>query len=148
MSLKELLSVNRVSFDLKSTNKEAVIEELIEILNKDGKLKDKDKFKEAVIKREKDYSTGIGMGVAIPHGKDSSVQEPALTFGISREGIDFESMDDEKAHIFFLIAVPENSDNLHLQVLSQISRRLMHTEVRERLFKAQNYQEVLEAFED
>jgi PTS system nitrogen regulatory IIA component len=148
MNIQELLSASRVKFHLTSNSKLDVINELIEVLNQDGKLLDKDKYKEAVLRREKEFSTGIGMGIAIPHAKDSSVKEAALTLGISKAGIDYEALDGTLAHIFFLIAVPANSNDVHLKVLSYISRKLMHQEIRDRLLSATTYEEVLAAFKE
>lgn len=147
MNIQDLLSATRVKFNLEASNKEDVINELIEILNADGKLTDKAKYKEAVLQREKEFSTGIGMGIAIPHAKDSSVKEAALTFGISKTGIDYEALDGTAAHLFFLIAVPADSNDVHLKVLSYISRKLMHQEVRDKLLSVATYEDVLAAFE-
>jgi fructose-specific phosphotransferase system IIA component len=147
MNIQDLLSATRVKFNLEASNKEDVINELIEILHADGKLTDKAKYKEAVLRREKEFSTGIGMGIAIPHAKDSSVKEAALTFGIARAGIDYEALDGTAAHLFFLIAVPADSNDVHLKVLSYISRKLMHQEVRDKLLSAATYEDVLAAFE-
>ncbi len=148
MNLQDLLSASRVKFNLESNTKANVINELIDILHNDGKLSDKNKYREAVLRREKEFSTGIGMGIAIPHAKDSSVKEAALTFGISKSGIDYEALDGTSAHLFFLIAVPDNSNDVHLKLLSYISRKLMHEEVRDRLMSAKTYDDVLEAFKD
>ncbi len=148
MNIQELLSASRVKFNLTSNNKLDVINELIEVLNQDGKLSDKAKYKEAVLRREKEFSTGIGMGIAIPHAKDSSVKEAALTLGISKAGIDYEALDGSLAHIFFLIAVPAESNDVHLKVLSYISRKLMHQEIRDRLLSATTYEEILAAFKE
>lgn len=147
MNIQELLSASRVTFDLQSTAKSEVINELIDILAADGKLSDKEQYKAAVLHREKEFSTGIGMGIAIPHAKDASVKEAALTLGISKKGIDYESLDGTLAHIFFLIAVPADSNDVHLKVLSFISRKLMHQEVRDNLMAARTYEDVLAAFE-
>lgn len=147
MNIQELLSASRVNFDLQSTAKSEVINELIDILAADGKLSDKEQYKAAVLHREKEFSTGIGMGIAIPHAKDASVKEAALTLGISKKGIDYESLDGTLAHIFFLIAVPADSNDVHLKVLSFISRKLMHQEVRDNLMAARTYEDVLAAFE-
>lgn len=141
-----MFSKERVCFDLKAKTKEEVIDELIEMLHKDGKLKDKESFKRAVLKREEEFSTGIGMGIAIPHGKDSSVIEPCITFGVSKDGIDFDSMDGKPAHIFFLISVPEDAADTHLHILSFISRKLMHEDVRQKLFNAKDFEDILNAF--
>ena len=147
MSTKDMFSEGRVSFNLKATTKDEVIDELIEILEKDGKILDKMQFKAAVLKREEEFSTGIGMGIAIPHGKSSAVKEASIVFGKSEKGIDYESMDGEPAHLFFLIAVPEDSNDVHLRALSEISRKLMHTEVREQLLSAQSYDKFITVFD-
>ncbi len=148
MNLQELLAPSRVKFGLQSTTKADVINELIDILDADGKLSDKNQYKEAVLHREKEFSTGIGMGIAIPHAKDASVKEAALTLGISKAGIDYEALDGTAAHLFFLIAVPADSNDVHLKVLSYISRKLMHEEVRNNLLSATTYDDVIAAFKD
>lgn len=147
MDIKVMFSKERVKFNLKAENKSQVIDELIDVLYEDGKILNKEEFKKAVVKREEEFSTGIGMGIAIPHGKSNAVAEASLVFGKSINGIDYESMDDLPAHLFFLIAVPEESSDLHLRVLSEISRKLMHTEVREALMKAETYDDFLKVFE-
>lgn len=146
MSAKEMFSKERVKFNLEASSKGEVIDELIDILYKDGKLKDKEEFKKAVLKREEEFSTGIGMGIAIPHGKSNAVISPCIAFGSSAKGIDYESMDDKPAHLFFLIAVPEESSDLHLRALSEISRKLMHEEVRKKLLNCKTFEEFLEVF--
>ena len=145
--IKDLFSKERVSFDLKSTTKETVLDELIGILDADGKITDKSVFKEAVLKREEEFSTGVGMGIAIPHGKSDSVKEACIVFGKSEKGVDYESMDEKPAFFFFLIAVPLKSDDVHLRALSEISRKLMHSEVREQLMKVNNFEEFISVFQ-
>lgn len=146
MTTKEMFSKERVTFDLKSQTKKEVIDELIDILVADGKVNDKDAFREAVMKREEEFSTGIGMSIAIPHGKSDSVNEASIVFGRSNAGIDYESMDDLPAHLFFLIAVPMESSDLHLRALSEISRNLMHKEIRDQLMNCQTYEEFINSF--
>lgn len=146
MSTKEMFSKERVTFDLKSQTKKEVIDELIDILVADGKVNDKDAFREAVLKREEEFSTGIGMSIAIPHGKSDSVNEASIVFGRSNAGIDYESMDDLPAHLFFLIAVPMESSDLHLRALSEISRNLMHKEIRDQLMNCQTFEEFINSF--
>ncbi len=143
MNITELLSVNGIKLELTSKTKEDVIKEMVKILADNGKLLDKDKYLQAVLDRESEFSTGIGMGIAIPHGKSSGVKEASLVFGRSLDGLDYESMDDELAHIFFLIAVPEESSNEHLKILSQISRKLMHKELRDSLMNASSAEEII-----
>lgn len=130
--------------ELKATSKNDVIKEMVELLDQEGKLSNKDDYYTAVLKREEEFSTGIGMGVAIPHGKSSGVQEAALVFARSKNGVDYESMDGQPAHLFFLIAVPEGANDEHLKILSTLSRKLMHSDVRESLMNAESYEEVIE----
>ncbi|MBX4262637.1 PTS sugar transporter subunit IIA [Clostridium estertheticum] len=147
MNITELLNINLIKLELTSKTKEDVIIEMATMLDEDGKLLDKDKYVKAVQDREKEFSTGIGMGIAIPHGKSSGVKEAALVFGRSANGIDYQSMDDELAHIFFLIAVPEESSDEHLKILSQLSRKLMHKDLRESLMKATSSEEIITLLE-
>lgn len=148
MELQKILAPERVQFNLKSKSKMEVIEELVDILYIDGKITDKEKFKEVVIRREEEFTTGIGMGVAIPHGKSEYVVEPALVFGLSKEGIDYDSMDGKPAHTFFLIAVPNNANNEHLTILSMLSRKLMYEDVRNKLINSKCYEDVINAFNE
>jgi PTS system fructose-specific IIA component/PTS system nitrogen regulatory IIA component len=147
MAVKDMFSRERVKFDLKASTKDEVLEELIELLVADDKVSDSEVFKAAVLKREEEFSTGIGMGIAIPHGKSSSVKEACIVYGTSKKGIDYKSMDDEPAHLFFLLAVPEESNDIHLRALSEISRKLMHSDVREKLIKADNFEDFVKIFE-
>ncbi|MBO1264437.1 PTS sugar transporter subunit IIA [Proteiniclasticum sp. SCR006] len=146
MTTKDMFSRERVTFNLKSESKKEVIDELIDILIADGKVNDKEAFRAAVLHREEEFSTGIGMGIAIPHGKSDAVNEASIVFGRSDAGIDYESMDDLPAHLFFLIAVPMESSDLHLRALSEISRNLMHKEMRDQLMSCQTYEEFINAF--
>lgn len=147
MSVKDMFSKERVTFNLKAATKNEAIDELIDLLAKDGKITDSEEFKKAVLKREEEFSTGIGMGIAIPHGKSEAVKEASIVFGKSERGIDYESMDEKPAYLFFLIAVPNESTDLHLRALSEISRRLMHAEVREQLMKAENFDDFVKVFD-
>lgn len=147
MSIRDMFSKDGVTFDLKSTTKDEVIDELTELLVINGKILDRDKFKKAVLEREAEFSTGIGMGIAIPHGKSEAVKEASIVFGKSDKGIDYESLDGELAHLFFLIAVPKESDDIHLRALSEISRRLMHDEVRAQLLVTKSYEEFIKVFD-
>lgn len=147
MEIKDMFSKERVCLQLGAKNKLEAIDELIDILVKDGKINDKETFRKAVLKREEEFSTGIGMGIAIPHGKSDSVNEAAIVFGKSNQGIDYGSMDDKPAHLFFLIAVPQDSNDIHLRALSQISRKLMHENVRNAIMNSSNFEEFIKVFE-
>jgi nitrogen PTS system EIIA component len=126
MHILDFLNEKAVSADLKSQDKNSVIKELIELLVKSGQLKPKDK--DAVVKvllnREALGSTGIGQGVAIPHGKCEYVSELIGAIGISKSGINFDSLDGETAHIFFLLLAPIESSGPHLKALARISKLL------------------------
>ncbi|WP_238886185.1 PTS sugar transporter subunit IIA [Clostridium sp. YIM B02551] len=146
MEIRDMFSKERVSFDMKSKTKAEALDELIALLIKDNKVNDAAVFKKAVLDREEEYSTGIGMGIAIPHGKSNSVIEASIVFGKSVDGVEYDSMDGKPAHLFFLIAVPEEANNIHLKVLSEISRKLMHSEVREQLMNCGSFEDFLEVF--
>lgn len=146
MEIKEILNPKLMIFDLKAKSKEGVLKELIHILKENGIVDDEEGFYEVVKKREDDFSTGIGFGLAIPHGKSTLVKKTAVVFGKSRSGIDFNSMDGNPAYIFFLIATPDTTDNIHLKILAELSRLLMHEEVRKALIEAETPEEVINAF--
>jgi PTS system IIA component len=146
MEIKDILDEKMMVFDLKATTKEEVLKELVSILKKNGVIDDEEGFLNIVKKREEEFSTGIGYGIAIPHGKSDLVKKPSVVFGKSKKGVDYNSMDGKPAYIFFLIAVPENSDDLHLKVLAELSRSLMHEEVRKMLEKASTPEDVIKSF--
>jgi PTS system nitrogen regulatory IIA component len=147
MDIREILNEQCIELNLPGKDKQSVIKNLIKILAKHNLISDEDEFLKTVWEREQTYSTGIGMGIAVPHGKSNAVLRPAIAFGKTNEGIEFQSLDGKPANIFFLIAVPEESHNLHLQLLSILSRKLMHQEVRDALNKAKTPGEVLSALE-
>ncbi|SCY33503.1 PTS sugar transporter subunit IIA [Alkaliphilus peptidifermentans] len=146
MEIKDVLDRKLMILNLKSNSKKEVIEELINPLVDEGIINSKNEFLEKVMAREAQSTTGIGMGVAIPHGKSKVVRKPAIVFGKSQKGLDYEALDDKPSYIFFLIAVPEGSENEHLKVLSLLSRKLMHEEIRTKLMDAKSEEEVIEAF--
>ncbi|SCL88908.1 PTS sugar transporter subunit IIA [Sporanaerobacter sp. PP17-6a] len=147
MNIREIFSEKRTCFAMTAKNKNGAIDELINLLVEDGKVNDKEVFKNAVLNREKQISTGIGMGIAIPHGKSSSVNEVSLAFGKSKRGIDYDSFDGKPVHLFFLIAVPEKSDDVHLKILSQISRKLMHEDIRKGIMSADDFDALMEVLD-
>ena len=142
--IKELLTEELYIESLKASNKKDAILEMVEKLDQSGKLVDKALYTEAVFHRESEFSTGIGMGIAIPHGKSSGVKTPSLVFARSKEGVDFDAMDEKPSFLFFLVAVPEESGDEHLKILSTISRKLMHEDVRNNLMQASSYEAVIE----
>lgn len=148
MRISDLLQKNTMILELASTGKDQVIEELADKLDRAGKLADKQKYIEAIKQREEQSSTGIGDGVAIPHAKTSAVKEPAIVFGRSKSGVDYESLDGQPSHLFFMIAASEGANNEHLQTLSRLSTLLIDADFREVLMKAENEEEILTAIDE
>ena len=144
MEIKDFIDTDFIKMPLISDSKEGVIKELISILEENQIVTDTQEVFNKAMEREKKGSTGVGHGVAIPHVKSEAVKKPALAFGISEAGIDFESLDEKPAHLFFLIAVPVKSDDKHLRLLSNLSRKLMHEDFRQSLLSAENRGEVME----
>jgi PTS system fructose-specific IIA component len=148
MNLTTLLKEESILLTLEVQSKEDCIGQIAESLDRAGFLTDHASYLEAVLHREKLGSTGVGFGVAIPHGKSSGVAKPGLAFAKLKHPIDWQSLDDKPVSMVFLIAVPEEkAGNEHLQILASISRKLMHEEFRDKLLTAQSPQEVMDIFE-
>lgn len=138
MKISELLNPEAIVVDLKSTEKNALLEELTEALARVEKGLDRHLVVEVLKERERLGSTGIGEGVAIPHGKLKNIDHLMLSFGRSRDGIDFDAMDGRPAHLFFLLIAPEDSVGIHLKTLARISKLLKNPQTRQRLLNAEN----------
>lgn len=143
MKITELLKRDTIIVDLKSKAKTEVIDELVNKLDKAGRLNNKEDYRKAILKREEEFSTGIGDGIAIPHAKTAAVKTPALAFGRSKEGIDYDSLDGSKAHIFFMIAASEGAHNDHLDTLSRLSSMLINESFRNQLMNAKTENDIL-----
>ncbi|KFE41754.1 PTS fructose transporter subunit IIC [Staphylococcus agnetis] len=143
MRITELLTKETIAMDLTATDKKRAIKELASQLDKAGKLNDVSAFIEGIENRERQSSTGIGEGIAIPHAKVAAVAQPAIAFGKSKEGIDYDSLDMQPAHLFFMIAAPETGAQTHLDALAKLSGILMDEAVRARLLDATTPEEVL-----
>lgn len=148
MQISELLHPEAIKLNLTSTNKEDVLKEMAGLLVNTGCLLNEDVFLKTIWDREEKGSTGIGFGVAIPHGKSNAVKEARIAFGFSKEGIEYQSLDEKAAHIFFMIAVPEASENEHLKVLAKLSRMLIHQDFRDKLASVESEEELLKVIED
>lgn len=144
MRITELLTKDTIAMDLSSTEKNGVIDELVNQLDKASKLNNVTTFKEAIHNRESQSTTGIGEGIAIPHAKVAAVDTPAIAFGKSKTGVDYQSLDMQPAHLFFMIAAPEGGAQTHLDALAKLSGILMDEKVREDLLHANSPQEVLQ----
>lgn len=144
MRIVDILEGRHISLNLKARNKRELLEELVELLVKSGELEDKEEMIKVLIEREKLGSTGIGEGIAIPHGKTKSVKKLIAAMGRSSQGIDFESLDGKPAHLFFLLVAPYDSAGPHLKALARISRLLKDEDFREELMKATSKEALLE----
>ena len=114
--LKDVITLDCIDTDLKGTTKSEIIDEMVDILYKNGKLNDREEYKQEILKREAQSSTGMEEGIAIPHGKTKAVKIPTVAIGISKKGVDYESLDGEPSHLFFMIAAPENSNDSHIEI--------------------------------
>lgn len=135
MKILEVLQKEAILEDLKSKDKKGIIEELVAPVAKVANVSEEGLVR-VLLDRERLGSTGIGGGVGIPHGKLKNLENIVLGFGLSRKGVDFESMDGKPTHVFFLLVTPENSTGLHLKMLARISRLLKNESFKERLINA------------
>lgn len=144
------LNIKAISANLKATTKQKVLEELTELLISANEIKeqDKDEIIKVLSARESIGSTGIGYGVAIPHGKSQAIETVMLAIGYSREGLDFDSIDAKPVHLFFLLLTSPEHGQLHLKVLARLSRFLKDRFFRESLLKANTEEDIYKAIED
>lgn len=136
-SITDIMSDEAIVLGETATTKDGVIEDLVQRLEKTAAITDKNGFKEVIYDREKESTTGIGMGIAIPHGKSAYVRKPTVAFARSQDGVEWHSLDGKLAHMIFMIAVPENSQgDMHLKILQRLSRKLMDDDFRQALMDA------------
>ncbi len=140
---EELLKEETICLSLENTGKEEVIDEMVAMLYADGVLQDAEAFKNEIIKREIISSTAFGNGIAIPHGKSPAVRMPRVAVGLSKKGISFDSSDGEPVYAVFMIAVGENEDDIHLKLLSALSKKLMNSGFLSRLKKCTGKDEII-----
>lgn len=143
MKLLDFLFSGSVSAELESNDKSGVLGELVDILLRNYDSLPRDEILSILLDREKIGSTGIGDGVAIPHGKSSNIPQLMAAFGRSTRGIDFDSIDGKKVHFFCLLLAPEDSIGDHLKALARISRLFKNPEMREQLMQAKDSDEIL-----
>lgn len=150
MKILDFLNERAISADLKSQDKNSSIRELTELLVKAGGIKPKDKERviEVLLNREALGSTGVGQGIAIPHGKCDAVSELIGAFAISKTGVNFDSLDGEPAYIFFLLIAPIESSGPHLKALARISKLLKDKYFREALKNAENEKTLLKIIKE
>lgn len=143
MKISEILHKEAIISDLAATSKDAVIQELAAAVAGPAQA-DPDAITEVLLEREGLGSTGIGGGIAIPHGKLDAVETVTVGFGLSKSGVDYDSLDNRPVHIFFVLLTPEHSTGGHLKVLAQISKMLKMDHFKERLKGAGSVQELYE----
>lgn len=144
MKITDLLKEKSIDLHLKPTSKPDVIEKLVDMMALTGNIEDKEVFKKAILDREALITTGIGDGIAIPHGKSATVKEATLVAGVCKHGLDYESLDGSLAYLFFMIAAPEGENQVHLDVLARLSTILMDEEFRFRLINSKHTDEFLQ----
>ena len=147
MKITDLMIQDTMIMELQATTKEEAIDELIASLAASGRITDAKLFKEKILEREAQSSTGIGGGIAMPHAKTKAVREATVVFAKSSAGIDFASLDEAPAHIFFMIAAPDGAGNMHLRTLAALSRLLIESEFIEQLMNAKTPAEVSALFD-
>ncbi len=148
MKLMDFLIPDAIEPDMKSTTKTDAIRELVALLDRAGSINQEDAVAEVVLEREELGTTGIGEGIAVPHGKSSAVENLLAAFGRSKRGIDFKALDNQPVHLFFLLVAPENSTGPHLIALARISRLLKNRDFRKALMDAEDKAEILAMFEE
>ena len=152
MELPEIIEENNIIPELKAKDKKGVLEELAGVISRHESSIDKGALVKVLVERERLGSTGIGDGVAIPHGKMNGVSRPIISFGRSMQGLDFDSMDGQPAHLFFLLIAPEDSSSVHLQVLAKIAKILKNRDFRKKLMepgtKEELYQTIVQTDEE
>jgi PTS system fructose-specific IIA component len=146
--IETLIPTEQISLTEPPSEKEACIEFLLDRLTDAGRVENRDAALDALLAREAETTTGVGMGIGIPHAKTDAVTRPSIAFTRSEAGIDFDAMDDEPATLIFMILVPEEGAADHLDILSSLSRALMHEEVRERLHEAETPADVQETLRE
>lgn len=143
MRITDLLSSKSIDLNFNVTSKVEAIDHLVDLMNSTGNISDREAYKSAILARENLSTTGIGEGIAIPHAKVGAVTKATLVAAVSKNGIDYESLDGAPSHLFFMIAAPDGANNTHLDVLSRLSTILMDAKFRESLINATNANEFL-----
>lgn len=148
MKIIDLLDDRSILLDGRVADKKAALDQMVELMDASGKLRDKETYRQGVYAREQEGSTGIGEGIAIPHCKSDAVIKPGLAAMVVKDGVEFESLDGQPAHLFFLIAAPNTEDNVHLDVLSRLSVLLMDEDFTNKLRQATSVSEFKQIIEN
>lgn len=148
MRITELLDKRSICLDGHPTTKQEALDQVVELMVKSGKISNKENYRKQVYLREEESTTGIGAGIAIPHGKCDAVEKPGLAAMVVKDGVEFDSLDGEPVHLIFLIAAPNTEDNIHLDVLSKLSMLLMDEGFIEKLKAAATPEEFLQIIDE
>ena len=143
MRITDLLSKDGIELNVNAKDKNDIINKMTKLMLKTGRITDLNAYKELVLKREEEGSTGVGEGIAIPHGKGDCVTEPGLVAMVVPNGVEYDALDGKPVNLLFMIAAPNTSDNVHLDVLSRLSTMLMDTEFKNKLISAKSKEEFL-----
>ena len=147
MKIQDVLNKNVMLFDLQATDKEGVINEMVQSLVDNGVVTDFETFKAGIMNREAQTSTGLGDGIAMPHSKNEAVKEATVLFAKSNKGVDYASLDGQPTDLFFMIAAPEGANDTHLAALAELSKYLMKPGFADKLRKASTPDQVIAAFD-
>ena len=147
MKIQDVLNKNVMLFDLQATDKEGVINEMIQSLVDNGVVTDFETFKAGIMNREAQTSTGLGDGIAMPHSKNEAVKEATVLFAKSNKGVDYASLDGQPTDLFFMIAAPEGANDTHLAALAELSKYLMKPGFADKLRQASTPEQVIAAFD-
>ena len=148
MKLTDLMDEKMILPELAGRTKTEVLQEFADLLAGEGKVRNGREFLEVILAREALGSTGIGDGIAIPHGKLKDLQELVLAFGLSRQGVEFDAMDGKPVHLFFVLVAPEDSPGDHLKALARISRLVKNKAFRDRLLQSRSAAEIYAAIRE
>lgn len=143
MRITDLLSKDGIELNVNAKDKNDIINKMTKLMLKTGRITDLNAYTELVLKREEEGSTGVGEGIAIPHGKGDCVTEPSLVAMVVPNGVEYDALDGKPVNLLFMIAAPNTSDNVHLDVLSRLSTMLMDTEFKNKLISAKSKEEFL-----
>ncbi len=144
MRITDLLDVRSISLNAVPADKSQTLDAAVSLMTRSGKINDEEAYRKQVYAREEESTTGIGEGIAIPHGKCDAVKKPGLAAMVIKNGVEFEALDDEPVTLLFLIAAPNTEDNIHLDVLSKLSVMLMDEEFTESLRNASSVDEFMD----
>ncbi|RLB12224.1 MAG: PTS sugar transporter subunit IIA [Deltaproteobacteria bacterium] len=142
MKLSEIIEQDDIIPELQAEDKAGVLEELAEVICRHEPLLNKKRLVQVLMDRERLGTTGIGDGIAIPHGKIDVLKTPLLSFGRSKKGINYNAIDNKPVHLFFLLVAPENSSGLHLHILARIARLLKNNKFKKGLMEADTEEEI------